>query len=309
MLRCCGAIAEWAGDQDAMQDSMNDLRADWQALGEPELILSCPTCQKMINAYLPQIRTVSIWQYLAQHDSFAGIADQIPDQIFAIHDPCSAGLQPETRELVRTLAEKTGLKISELPYNGETATCCSYGGNMWNSNPELSRATVASRISDAPEDYLTYCAMCRDFFRKGGKSSWHLLDLLFNREEMMAGTAPQAPDYSQRHENRWRIKRNLLERVWNETMSDKEILSGYTLIISEAVRKQMEERMILVEDLKLILKQALESGVYMTNQQTGTHLAHATPSVVTYWVEYIPRGSEIEIVNAYSHRMFIKETP
>lgn len=125
----------------------------------------------------------------------------------------------------------------------------------------------------------------------------------------MAGTAPQAPDYSQRHENRWRIKRNLLERVWNETMSDKEILSGYTLIISEAVRKQMEERMILVEDLKLILKQALESGVYMTNQQTGTHLAHATPSVVTYWVEYIPRGSEIEIVNAYSHRMFIKETP
>jgi len=46
MLACCGIPAEWAGEQQMLDAHTAKLRADWERLGKPAMILACPTCQK-----------------------------------------------------------------------------------------------------------------------------------------------------------------------------------------------------------------------------------------------------------------------
>jgi len=79
------------------------------------------------------------------------------------------------------------------------------------------------------------------------------------------------------------------------------------LILNDPIRKLMEDRMILEEDIRQVLYHAKESGRAMINQETGHYLAHFKPSCVTYWVEYLPKEDGFEIFNVYSHRMFVEE--
>ena len=59
-------------------------------------------------------------------------------------------------------------RLEGCPSTGMTE-CCSYGGVMWLANPELAEKVVQRRIEASPVDYVTYCAMCRDFFARQGK--------------------------------------------------------------------------------------------------------------------------------------------
>ena len=53
---------------------------------------------------------------------------------------------------------------------------------MWLANPELAAKAVQRRIAESPHDYVTYCAMCRDFFARQGKPTLHLLDLIYGAD-------------------------------------------------------------------------------------------------------------------------------
>ena len=149
----------------------------------------------------------------------------------------------------------------------EKTECCSYGGLMWLANRSLAKAVVQRRIAESPLDYVTYCAMCRDLFAAQGKRSLHLLDLLLEADPesraMRAG-----PGYSQRHENRARLKRKLIKEVWGEEMpgeNDDKI----TLNIPAEVQSRMEERLILVEDIQQVIAHAESTGKKLRNPQNG----------------------------------------
>jgi glutamate synthase (NADPH) small chain len=79
------------------------------------------------------------------------------------------------------------------------------------------------------------------------------------------------------------------------------------LSISEPVRRLMEQRMILVEDLERVINWAESAGNKLVSNETGRFLAHHTPTSVTYWVEYSPEDDGFVIHNTYSHRMRILE--
>jgi hypothetical protein len=172
---------------------------------------------------------------------------------------------------------------------------------MWLTNRDLAQKVVRRRIAESPLDYVTYCAMCRDFFAAQGKPTWHLLDLIYNQTTAEQATR-RGPGYSQRHENRARLKRKLLKEIWGEDMTEP-VDESIKLIIADDVRERLEQRLILVEDIQRVIEYAERTGRRLLNRETGHYLAYFKPTSVTYWVEYVPQNDAFVIFNAYSHRM------
>lgn len=305
MLRCCGAMADWAGRADLFKNSLDQIKKQHTEMGKPKVILACSTCYEVFKENLPEIEIVSLWELFEEF----GLPDGVSKKrggVVSIHDPCSARHETKVQDSVRALVQKAGYRIEELPYNREKTTCCSYGGDMWVSNPAVAKSVVERRISESKNDYLTYCSTCRDFFATKGKPTYHLLDLVFG-EDVPARAARRGPDYSQRHENRARLKERLLKEVWGEAMADQASYESIHLIFSEKVRQLLEDRFILVEDLQKVIEHAENTGQKFKNPNTGSFLAHYKPTRVTYWVEYRHDGADFEVLNAYSHRMELGE--
>ncbi len=305
MLRCCGSMADWAGQKDLFQEALAQISALHAEMGKPKVVLACSSCYQVFKNNLPDVEIVSLWEVFDRYGLPEG-AVQAKKNVVAIHDPCSTRHETQIHESVRRLVNQAGYRIQELPLNREKTSCCSYGGDMWLANRELAQKVVERRIAESDADYLTYCAMCRDFFAARGKPTLHLLDLLFEKDPQ-ARAKRLGPGYSQRHENRARLKRKMLKEIWGETMPDQASYESIQLIIPEEIQKVLEERLILVEDLQRVIEYAEKTGQKFLNSETGRLLAHYKPTRVTYWVEYSPKGAAFIIHNAYSHRMELGE--
>jgi glutamate synthase (NADPH/NADH) small chain len=301
MLRCCGAPADWAGRPDLFQAALADLRAAHGAMGSPRVILACSTCYQVFKTHLPDIEIVSLWG-LFDELGLPDEAAQMAPGVVAVHDPCTTRYERHIHDSVRGILHQLGWQVEELPLSREKTECCSYGGLMWLANPALAQDVVRRRIAESRADYVTYCAMCRDSFAAQGKRTLHLLDLIFGGDAGRKG-----PGYSQRHENRARLKNKLLKEVWGEEVDGQEEYEAIKLRIPENVRELLEERLILVEDIQRVIDYAERSGNKLLKRDSGHFLAYYKPASVTYWVEYSPQGDEFAIHTAYSHRMEIVE--
>jgi Fe-S oxidoreductase len=305
MLRCCGSLADWAGEKDRFQEALNAIKTQHEGMGKPKVVLACSSCYQVFKNNLPDIEIVSLWELFEQFGLPKGTTTK-GSGVVSIHDPCSTRHETHIHESVRHLVTRAGYKIEELPLNREKTSCCSYGGEMWLANPELASQVIDRRIAESPADYLTYCAMCRDFFASHGKPSLHILDILLGYDQKTA-LARRGPGYSQRHENRARLKQKMLKEIWGETMPSRESYENLQLVISPDVQKILEDRLVLVEDIQKVIENAEKTGQKLRNPQTGRFLAHSKLAYVTYWVEYSAKGDAFEIHNAYSHRMELTE--
>ncbi|NLW78000.1 MAG: NAD(P)-binding protein [Ruminococcaceae bacterium] len=299
---CCGAPAIWAGREEQAAAVRGTLRADWEALGRPELIVACPGCYKVLNETLPDIPLRFVAEVLAGHlPAGAGVA---PGQ-YAYHDPCTsrhyAGLQQSGRQL----AAACGAQVAELPQHREHTVCCGYGGLQYHVNQPLARKTTGARISQSPLPYVTSCSNCRDFFATGGKTCLHLLELVFGAEESK-GSSPFAEiDFSKRRAQRRALNRRLLKAFWGETVREED--AGVTVIISDALREKLNRQHILEDDVVNTLQKAEASGRRMLEKATGHHVAYHREGYVTFWFEYTLEAGRVVLQNAYSHRMQIVE--
>lgn len=306
MLRCCGAPADWAGRTDLFGDALAEFRHQHAALGAPQVVLACSSCYRVFQTSLPDVRIVSLWELYDR----LGLPDGLrarPGEgrpALSMHDPCSTRAETRLQDSARNLVRRLGYAIEELPLTRERTACCSYGGVQWLANRELARAGVRRRIAESEADYVTYCAMCRDFFAAQGKRTFHVLDLLYAPDAERRAERG-SPGYSQRHENRARLKRKLLKDLWGEDMDDAPAYASIRIVLAEGVRERMEDRLILVEDVQRVIEFAERTGGKLLNRKTGHWLAYFKPSAVTYWVEYSPQDGAFVVHNAYSHRMEI----
>ncbi|MEG6616171.1 FAD-dependent oxidoreductase [Peptococcaceae bacterium 1198_IL3148] len=301
MLRCCGVPADWAGEQQLFQTLLKEIEDQWQALGCPQIIAACPTCYKTIKENLPQVKLLSLWEVLDQ----IGLPEQNKNGNLlklALHDPCATREQPQIHQSVRNLAEKLGCEIEELAYNREQTKCCGYGGLMYASNPPLTNKVIDSCINESNSDYLTYCAMCRDFFISQGKKTYHLLDLIYPEN---IDDNNEAVDYSMRRENRTLLKQKLLAIYWGEKMEQMASYEKIKLYIDEDVQQLIRQRFILKEDIQKTIESAEKSGEKFINPDTGRFLAGHRNENITYWVEYAANNDGFRIYNAYCHRMHL----
>jgi glutamate synthase (NADPH/NADH) small chain len=307
ILGCCGAPADWAGRTDLFQAALTELQEKHRSLGSPQVVLACSTCYQIFKANLPTIPVVSLWTLLDERGlPSEGRSSSAPTSaVVSVHDPCTTRYESQVHVSVRNILQRLGYQIEELELSREKTECCSYGGLMWLANRELAEAVVQRRIAENQADYVTYCAVCRDFFAARGKRTLHLLDLIYGEPRTRA--ARPSPGYSQRHENRARLKRQLLKEVWGETMDRQQAYEAIQLVVADDMRARLEERLILTEDIQRVIEHAERTDRKLLNRKTGRFLARYRPGAVTYWVEYTPQEGAFVIHNAYSHRMEIVE--
>ncbi len=306
ILACCGAPARWAGNEEKFQEALRALQGAWSSLGAPRLITACSSCFKTLKDHLPHIPVEPLWPHLSSALS-SSTRPEPASRSLAIHDPCSTRGVSEVEGGARALLGKLGIKTVELNAPGQT-TCCGYGGLQLFANPALADKTVTHRAAQSDADFVTYCAMCRDRFAHQGKRAIHILDLVFanghsGRETPDPAARPD-PGFSQRRENRARLKTQLLCDVWGEQKFTMQ--PSIELHISEEVLKLLEKRMILLEDVRRTIEQAEQTGDKIENPATGRSLASLRSTCVTYWVEYSAQGTAFEVYNAYSHRMEVR---
>ena len=303
MLRCCGAPADWAGRKELFANSQSEFRAEYEKLGKPKVILTCSSCYQMFQKHYPYVEIISFWEVFDQLGPQNLSEGKTFTATVAVHDPCSTRYESGIQDSIRNILRKMGCQIQELPLSREKTECCSYGGLMWLANKPVAEKMVQRRINESPQDYVTYCAMCRDFFARKGKRTTHLFDYIFGAVESDLALAP-AVGFSQRHENRARLKEKLLRDLWSETMPDSGAFESIRLVLPDDVQKQVEDRLILVEDMQKVIEYAERTGKRMFNNSTKHFLAYFKPTSVTYWVEYTPQEDGSFLVHkAYSHRM------
>lgn len=304
-LTCCGAPAEWSGHGELMAGHARRLAAQWEAMGKPEIIAACPTCEKMLSKRLPGISITPLWDVFLQHPlpwSVSGGGRSV-----AIYDPCASRYTPGVQQSVRKLLKSMGYTVEELRFSGRLAQCCSYGGLISTINPELAERIRQERTGANPNTYVTYCTNCRDDFAANGKPAWYMLDILFgNNDDSTAKRLP--PTISERRENRKLLKKRMLEAYWRETMDEApKPYETIKLNIPAELLEKMDREYILIEEIRQVIHNAETTGYRLIDSATKHFVAHLKIGIITYWAEYLPEGGGFKVFNAYSHRMQIVE--
>lgn len=298
-LNCCGAPVYWSGRDKDFAIWVEQLDAQWNAMGQPEVVTACSTCLSMFREYLPQFEAVSVWTLIGTDGSRAAGAP------LALSDPCTSRHDQSTRDAVRGLLAHMGQDLADLPMSGEMTECCGFGGLMDNANPAVARKVAESRVAQSDAAFLTYCAMCRDQLAKTGKPVLHILDLLYPD---LAHDAAEAPaSISTRRTNRRSLKNTVLSRYNLESMP-RQPWEDIELILSQDMLRLLEERRILQDDVRQVLHKVAQTGRHFRHAD-GRLTASAELGDVTFWIEYRKQGQAAELITAWSHRMRIMGGP
>lgn len=301
MLGCCGVPADWAGRRELFAAALEAMTVNWHKLGDPCLITACPTCYAIFKEYLPAIPLESLWTLL---DKLGVACKKRKQSKISVHDPCTTRYEDSFHTSVRSLLAKLGLEIEEHRYSKQLTGCCGYGGLMQQVNQEVADKVAVRLVAEHSGECVTYCAMCRDVLASRGKRTLHVLDYIYADDLDKAATR-KGPGYSDRHENRARLKIRLLREMWRENVAERKGLISIT--VPEDVLAVMEERMILKEDIQEVIHHAEQTGRKLFNPNTNRYTAYYKPVSVTYWVEYSAGNGSFIVHNAYSHRMEIVE--
>lgn len=320
ILRCCGAPAEWSGDEDKFGNEINKIRRLWETLGKPILVLACPTCEKKFKTYMADIPVTSLYEIIAEWgmdkpaSGDAGRTGYEPEAVvWSVFDACAARHEDGMKQAVRELAEKMGYRLEPMPFHDSFEQCCGFGGQPGAANTEYTEFIIQKRISESENPYITYCINCRDSFIHGGKKAAHILDLLFGD-----GAPSSLATVSERRDNRIRLKRDLLKRYRKIETEDKKEPRRKVRIDAELKVKLDRER-ILEEDVIEVLDFCERTGFRVYLPETGSYSGYREIGRTTYWVEYKPAisgadacgpdGESYELLNAYAHRMKIELEP
>jgi hypothetical protein len=318
-LRCCGAPAEWAGDEAKHAAAVAEIRAAWRGLGEPTLLLACPSCMEGFRRYMPEIALRSVYEAFAEWGTGGPFArpDTAREGTAAVFDPCAARGDAGLRAAVRQLAARAGYRLEALAEQERVARCCGYGGQPAVASPEYAAFVAEKRVSESALPYIVYCVNCRDVFRKAGKECRHILELLFDlpgavSDVTAAGAflpaAPRLATVTEHRRNRAALKRALLQKHWHEQPETREeAADGLRIRIGEALLAQMDADRILEEDIREVVAFCERTGRRVYNAAGGAYSGYHKIGRMSYWVEYRPLGGaeEIELLRAYTHRMEI----
>lgn len=305
LLGCCGVQAEWAGEKAMFLASLEKIRAKWLELGKPVVITACPTCYMVFKKHLPELTVQALLPLVEKLGLPEKVLAQKPlpkNLRLAIHDSCTTRYESELQDSVRRIATSLGCQVEELPANRKLTQCCGFGGLMQVSNMDLAHQVADRRTSESQLDYLVYCSMCRDNFSQRGKPTYHLLDLLFAGSHGKIGPRP-ATGWSERHDNRARLKADILKEVWGEDTEGP--ATEISLKIAPETRQLMEDSLILEADLRDVVAYAEQTGNKLLNRANGHFMASHKPGHVTFWAEYSLADGCATIYDTYCHRLEI----
>lgn len=301
-LSCCGAPAVWAGDMRSFQAHADVLRAVWKTLGEPFVILACPSCRSFFGEFLPEMKTALLYDIMASWG--VTLPQNAGGAVASVFDPCSGRHDSETQMNVRNLAKLAGYELSKLPYEGATAQCCSWGGQIAVAAPHYTEWLVRERAGESEHPYIVYCSNCRDVFADAGKPVKHILDVVFG----LAEWGRKSPTASQRRRNREELRAALIRKYRPERGYGKREVNAMrpTLFMTDTLRDTVSRARLIEEDLLSVIEASERDGSVMADSENAHRFACKMIGNLTHWVEYMPCDGGYELFNAYSHRMKIE---
>ncbi|MDY0201287.1 MAG: FAD-dependent oxidoreductase [Tenuifilaceae bacterium] len=301
MLNCCGAPADWAGDEPIHNRTMQQIKENWISLGKPTAIFACPMCKKMFQDYLPEIKGIFLYDLIEEKD--ITVNNKFKEIAASVFDPCASRHEPELQNSIRKMATKVGFKLEPLPMEGKMAECCSYGGQVAIANPPYARYTAQKRIAQNDNPYITYCSNCRDIFTREGKQTWHILDVLFNLEQKSRETLPSI---SQRRYNRLLLRQQVLSEFWNEQFTIKN--EDMVIQIPEKLKEKLSNEYILESDIQKVIAECEQSGNKIYDPAKDIYTGYMQIGNMTIWAVYrTTKEANYELINAYCHRMKIED--
>ncbi|HEX2694714.1 MAG TPA: (Fe-S)-binding protein [Acidobacteriota bacterium] len=152
-----------------------------------EVVNVCPGCDKRYRNNYPDASTVSIWEVLAESETFP-----FPDydgSEMSINDACPTRERTGVHDAVRTLLVRMNIRVVEPERTRTHGICC--GDSFYGEIPtDDMKRLMAKRASEMPaEDVVVYCVSCAKAMFIGGKRPRYLVDLLFGE-----GTVPGTLD-------------------------------------------------------------------------------------------------------------------
>lgn len=298
--RCCGAPADWCGNEALHGQKTEIIYSQWRNLGKPVFILSCPTCMEQFEEHFSEIKTVTLWSLLAKNLE----KKQKNGRELAIFDSCAARDKGKLQEDIRRIVSAAGYDIIELDRNKENAQCCGYGGLVYSTNPQMVQNLIEKNSIQDDHPYVTYCTNCMDSFRLNGKDASFIFDLLFEMEPQRS-----VPDPTQRRKNRMHLKHMMQKQYLNaEEREDPMPYEYIHLQIDVDTKRSMMKQLLLEEDLKAVIGAAEETGIYLYDADTEERIAHRQSGFITVWVRYKKtiESETYQICSVYFHRIKLK---
>jgi hypothetical protein len=161
---------------------------------ETEVINICPGCDKRFRNDYVNSKTISIWEILAESNSF-----RFPDykgKPMTIIDACPTRDQDRIHNAIRKLLEKMNITLTEPKSTRTKGICC--GDSFYGVIPtEDVKIQMSKRASEMPEeDVVVYCISCTKAMFIGRKKPHYMIDLLFGEE-----TIPKELDLDKWHKD------------------------------------------------------------------------------------------------------------
>lgn len=147
---------------------------------ETQVINICPGCDKRFGNDYKRSFTISLWEILAENDSFP-----FPDyhgQTMSILDACPTRDQERVHNAIRRLLGKMNISLTEPAKTRTKSVCC--GDSFYGVIPaEKVKEQMKKRTSEIPEEnVVVYCVSCIKSIHIGGKKPRYIIDLLFGED-------------------------------------------------------------------------------------------------------------------------------
>ena len=206
IIHCCGNPTLTMGNEDKFKNRFSKTLKALKDKDVEELVIACANCYEVFKKYAPDIKIISLWEWINEN----GLPKQnynIETSIsFALHDPCPIRKRDEIHEAVREILKSMDLNFEEFDKNRRETLCCGSGAMVGVTKPEIAKKQQLRRANQTNSNYIvTYCESCVESMIAGGKQSVHILDLLFNEEDMKTQNYTQKiPTTSQKWMNRYK---------------------------------------------------------------------------------------------------------
>ncbi|WP_313233580.1 (Fe-S)-binding protein [Tissierella praeacuta] len=183
--KCCGKPTAFMGKDEKFREYYSILEREFKDKNVKRIITGCQNCFMTIGNNSKDIEVISLWEVLANvgiPDDRKGIGKTIELE-FTIHDPCPTRDIDIIHSSIRNIVDDLGFKTEEMKYKKGRTLCCGSGGMVSVTQSKIAKSHTRRRAQEAKTEYIiTYCQECVESMRRGGKKSYHILDLLFNED-------------------------------------------------------------------------------------------------------------------------------
>lgn len=183
--KCCGKPTAFMGKDDKFKKYYGILEKEFKERKVEKIITGCQNCFMTIGQNSKDIEVISLWEIL----STLGIPKEKINMgrnmefDFTIHDPCPTRDINIIHDSIRDIVSQLGLRTCEMKFNRQKTLCCGSGGMVSVTQSHIAKAHMERRAKEAETEYIiTYCQECVESMRRGGKKSYHIIDLLFNED-------------------------------------------------------------------------------------------------------------------------------